>query len=80
MKTKLGKMEYSTIPDSADREFYNKVVKLLSTDEDIFNPIGVLTEKEVIRNLNEIEKQYYILNLTERYLAAKEKYLALKNA
>lgn len=80
MKTKLGKMEYSTIPDSADRDFYEKVVKILSSDEDIFNPIGVLAEKEILRNLNEVEKQYYILNLTERYLAAKEKYIALKNA
>ena len=80
MKTKLGKMEYSTIPDSAERDFYNKVVKLLSIDEDVFNPIGILAEKEILRNLNEIEKQYYILNLAERYLAAKEKYMALKNA
>lgn len=80
MKTRLGKMEYFAIPDSVEIEFYEKVAKILSDDEDIFNPIGVLSEPEVMIKLNDIEKQRYILKLTERYLAAKEKYFALKNA
>jgi len=80
MKTKLGKMEYFAIPDSVEIEFYEKVAKILATDEDIFNPIGMLSEPEVMKKLDYVEKQRYILKLTERYLAAKEKYFALKNA
>ncbi len=80
IKRKVGKVRFTRIDDEVDENFYNRVFKLLVQNEDIINPIGVLSDPEIFDKLSGIEKQCYILKLMDRYLRAKERYFAFKNA
>lgn len=59
-----------------DDPIYNKVVKILSRDPDTYRPLGELIEHDIFDNLNEAEKQKYILNLSSRFKAIKQKFFA----
>ncbi len=55
-------------------EFYLKVKKLLSTEGEVPDALGRLTDKEHFETLSYDEKQRYTLALSERYLKAVERY------
>ena len=64
----------TTYSTKEDEELNKKVINLLETDPNTVAPIGELVEMEVFKNLNEAEKQNYILNLSEKFLKYKEEY------
>ena len=63
--------EYVKITDSIDSGFIKNVVGLLTLDEDIYNPLGVLSDNDYFQSLSDVEKQFYILNLSDKYTSIK---------
>ena len=64
---------YVTIQNKDDEEFINKVRDLI--DGDCYNPLGVLCDKSYFSTLNQFEKEFYILNLSEKYNRVKNELL-----
>ncbi len=60
-----------------EREFYDKVVQILESDELVSNPIMRLADKEYMAALSPSERQSYISKLAAKYRAAVEKYRSL---
>jgi broad-specificity NMP kinase len=65
LKKLKAETNYVTIKDSEDIEFINKVRDIL--DSDCYNPLGRLCDQEYFRTLDDRQKQFYILNLSEKY-------------
>ena len=57
-----------------DEEFYLKVKKLLSEFGEVSDAIGRLTDKEYFDTLSYEQKQRYTLELSQKYIKAKERY------
>ena len=57
-----------------DEDFYLKVKNLLSTVGDVSDAIGRLTDKEHFSKLSYDAKQRYLLELSNKYLKAKERF------
>lgn len=74
MKKNSGSCEFVTISDVEDLQFLKKVFSMLNGNEEVYNPIGRLVDKNYYETLNETEKQFYVLRLSERYNSAKIKY------
>lgn len=55
-------------------EFYEKVKEMLLSEGEVSDAIGRLTDKEYYATLSYEEKQRYTLTLSERYLAALERF------
>ena len=55
-------------------EFYLKVKELLLCEGEVSDAIGRLTDKEYYATLSYSEKQRYMLELSEKYLKALERY------
>ena len=55
-------------------EFYLKVKKLLSEFGEVSDAIGRLTDKEYFDTLSYEQKQRYTLELSQKYIKAKERY------
>ncbi len=62
-----------------DDELYEKVCMLL--DEDYDNPhiLGELIDVKVFKKLSESEKDRYIINLADKYLELKSRYIKSHN-
>ena len=71
--TIYGKVKSSIKGEKPD-EFYLRVKELLDTYGEVSDAIGRLTDKEYYEKLSYEERQRYTLKLSERYLAALEKY------
>lgn len=61
-------------------EFYLRVKNLLDTEGDVSDAIGRLTDREYFSTLSYEEKGRYTLNLSAKYLEAKEKYKKEKDS
>ena len=61
-------------PKTKEDEFYKKVVKLLSENEYVLNPIMRLIDHDVYDGLSEVAKQNYIYELTDKYNEMKQRY------
>ncbi len=57
-----------------EEEFYLKVKNLLSTYGEVSDAIGRLTDKEYFDSLSYDQKQRYTLELSAKYIKAKERY------
>lgn len=57
---------------------FEKVKKILEKD-DIHNPLGELTDKNVFNSLSSLEKEKYIIDISKRYNEIKD-YFARQNA
>ncbi len=68
-----GKVKQSIKGERPDA-FYLRVKELLDTYGEVSDAIGRLTDKELYETLSYDEKQRYNLELSEKYLAALEKY------
>lgn len=74
MKRLTAKTEFVTIKNDEDIAFINKVVRMLETNSDIYNPLGLLADKKYMNSLSDIEKQSYILRLSDKYTKIKTAY------
>jgi hypothetical protein len=59
---------------SDEEEFYQKVKNLLLTYGEVSDAIGRLTDKEYFSTLTYEQKQRYTLELSSKYLKAKERF------
>jgi hypothetical protein len=59
---------------SDEEEFYQKVKTLLSTVGEVSDALGRLTDKEYFNSLSYDQKQRYTLELSAKYVKAKERY------
>ena len=74
MKKMSAKTEFVTIKLEEDEKFIKKVVNILKENNDVYNPLGVLADKKYMKTLNETEKQFYILKLSDKYIRIKDAY------
>jgi len=65
---------YSEQKSKNEDKLYKKVVKLLSENEFVLNPIMQLIDHEEYDKLSDEAKKNYIYALTDRYNELKEKY------
>ncbi len=59
---------------SEDEIFYQKVKSILDAHGDVSDALGRLTDKEKFAKLTYEQKQRYLLELSEKYRKAKERY------
>ncbi len=64
---------YVTISEALDIGFVEKVRELI--DSDCYNPLGVLCDKSYFDTLTTSEKEFYILNLSDKYNRVRDKLL-----
>ena len=64
----------ATKTKAQDDPLYSKVKKMLDNDIDTISPIGKLIDKEEFKKLSLIERDKYLLELTERYNNMKKQY------
>ncbi len=62
---------YVTIENKIDVAFVEAVKRLVETD--CYNPLGVLCDKAYFNTLSESEREFYILNLSEKYNEVKDR-------
>ncbi len=70
------KAEFKTISNEIDEQFISKVYSILNSSEDVYNPIGRLVDGNVYASLTDVEKQFYVLTLADKYNKIKEEYYA----
>jgi hypothetical protein len=58
----------------SEERFYEKVCKILSSDEDTLSPIGQLIDKEVYQALDDGGRQRYVLELSRRFRELSARY------
>ena len=73
LKRLKAEMNYVTIKNSEDESFINKVKEILN--DECYNPLGKLCDYEYFKTLNEFEKEFYILTLSEKYNRVKDELL-----
>ena len=62
-----------------ERDLYNRVCKLLSSDEIVINPIQELVDRKYYNTLSLDAKQKYIFELSEKYKQMKLRFEAEQN-
>ncbi len=70
LKKLQAETNYITISEKEDSEFVEMVRKLIA--EDCYNPLGLLSDKKYFNTLDESQKEFYILNLSEKYNRVKD--------
>lgn len=61
--------------EKEEKRVYAKIVEMHATGEDVFNPLGRLVELDKYEKLDAIQKERYILILSNTYLKMLNKYL-----
>ena len=57
-----------------EEEFYQRVVKLLECETVVTNPLGALADKEYMDSLDAKQRQSYLYEISNKYLAACARY------
>jgi len=73
LKRLKAETSYVTIKNQEDIDFVEKVKNILNND--CYNPLGQLCDREYFETLNDFEKEFYILNLSEKYNRVKNELL-----
>lgn len=71
LKKLKAETNYVTIENKIDVAFVEAVKRLV--ENDCYNPLGVLCDQSYFNSLNETEKEFYILNLSEKYNEVKDR-------
>ncbi len=74
LKKLTAQTEFVSITNSEDEFFIKRVVAILKESEIVCNPLGMLADKKHYDSLNDVEKQFYMLNLSEKYNRVKDMY------
>lgn len=69
LKKLKAETSYVTIKNEEDSEFVESVKRLL--EEDCYNPLGKLCDNNYFQSLDERQKEFYILNLSDKYNRVK---------
>ena len=73
LKKLQAETNYVTISEKEDSEFVEMVRKLIA--EDCYNPLGLLSDSQYFSTLDESQKEFYILTLSEKYNRVKDELL-----
>lgn len=73
LKKLKAETSYVVLNDAIDVGFVESVRRLI--EEDCYNPLGVLCDREYFQTLSSSEKEFYILNLSEKYNRVKDRLL-----
>jgi hypothetical protein len=65
---------YKNKKSGSYQSLYNKVKAIVDSECEVSNPIGRLIDVQVYKDLDENQKQRYILELAEMYRILSEKY------
>ena len=74
LKKLTAQTEFLVISDKEDEKFIKKVHSILDSQECVFNVLSKLIDKDYYKTLNEIEKQQYMHNVSDRYNKVREEY------
>lgn len=77
---KKADITFKVISNTEDELFNKKVIELLTTNPNTISPLKDLIDIEKYKSLNDIEKQNYILNLSERYVKIKKDFEEKQNS
>mgnify|MGYP003571294353 CR=1 FL=1 len=69
---KRADITITTINSKDDEEFNKRVINLLTTNPNTISPLAELIDINKYKSLTDVEKQKYILNLSEKYVKIKE--------
>lgn len=58
-----------------EKRVYEIAVEILNSEQVILNPLGLLIEHTIYDRLSQIEKERYVLRLSELYIRMTKKYL-----
>ena len=64
--------------EKEEKRVYQKIIEMNASGEDVFNPLGRLVEVEKYEKLTPLQKERYILILSNTYLKMLNKYLESK--
>lgn len=64
--------------EKEEKRVYAKIVEMNSSGEDVFNPLGRLVELDKYERMTPVQKERYILILSNTYLKMLNKYLESK--
>ena len=70
-----SKAEFKYISNEIDDEFVDNVYTILNSPTEFFNHIVRLVDQKLYDSLSDIEKQFYILNIADKYNKIKSEYL-----
>lgn len=77
---KSADITITTISKTEDEIFSNKVINLLKENPNTISPIAEIIDIEKYKSLNEIEKQNYILDISEKFVKIKEEFYKKQNS
>ena len=77
---KKADITFKVISNTEDELFNKKVIELLTTNPNTISPLKDLIDIEKYKSLKEVEKQNYILNLSERYVKIKKDFEEKQNS
>lgn len=66
------------LSDTEDEKLYKQICEMLDENIDVLNPIGKIADKEKISNMTQSERDRYIINLRDKYLLLRNRYLEEK--
>ena len=76
---KRADITITTLSNTEDEILSNKVITLLKENPNTISPIAEIIDIEKYNKLNEIEKQKYILSISEKFVKIKEEYYKQQN-
>ena len=71
MRKLKAETEYVTITNNNDDDFVKSVVSMISSGTNEYNPLGKLSDNDYFNKLGDVEKQFYILMLSDKYNRVK---------
>lgn len=69
LKKLKAETEYVTIKNEVENDFIEMVKELIA--EDCYNPLGRLCDNNYFNSLDDRQKEFYILNLSDKYNRVK---------
>lgn len=77
---KKADITITTLSNKEDEIFNRKVINLLTNNPNTISPLAELIDIEKYKSLNDVEKQNYILNLSEKYVKIKQDFEQKQNS
>ncbi len=66
------------LSDTEDEKLYKQICEILDENIDVLNPIGQIADKEKLSEMTQNERDRYIINLRDKYLKFKDRYIEEK--
>ncbi|MGN1222998.1 MAG: hypothetical protein ACI4T1_02570 [Christensenellales bacterium] len=77
---KRADIQIKTLSNEDDVIFNNKVIKLLQENPNTISPLAEIIDIDKYMKYNDIERQKYILQISEKFVKIKEEYYKKQNS